>query len=216
MKNVLRIKVGEKVIALDNLGNEYLVEIGSSQETIEGYILEKKKNEGEPSIHLTLLFALAQREKVEWIFQKGTEIGVSRFIPLVTERSLVRENDSRGSKLSRWRSILKEAAEQSGRGLIPELENPASFSQGLDSLKQLDLGLIAWEQEKEKKLKEFLLDHQVQKMGVLIGPEGGFTAEEHQQAVARGWISISLGRRILRMETAAVVASSLIINYYEK
>ena len=211
MKTVLRIKAGEKVEALDNKGNEYLVEIEVSKEAIEGKILGKKKNGREPSIHLTLLFTLAQREKVEWILQKGTEIGVSRFVPLVTERSLVRQAESVESKIERWKSILKEAAEQSGRGLIPELEKPVSYSRGLDCIKELDLGLIAWEQEKEKGLKEILLEKQFYKIGVLIGPEGGFTDEEQKQAIALSWKSISLGRRILRMETAALVASALII-----
>ncbi len=216
MKNVLRIRAGEKVIALDNLGNEFLVEIESGQQDLNGKILSKKKNEGEPSVHLTLLFALAQREKVEWILQKGTEIGVSRFIPLVTERSLVRETGSVESKMERWKTILKEAAEQSGRGIIPELEKPMSFSKGLELCKQLDLGLIAWEQEKDKGLKEILHNKEFQKIGVLVGPEGGFTEEEQQQAIAMGWKSISLGRRTLRMETASLVASALIINYCEK
>ena len=211
MKTVLRIKAGEKVEALDNKGNEYLVEIEVSKEAIQGKILGKKKNGREPSIHLTLFFALAQREKVEWILQKGTEIGVSRFIPLVTERSLVREAESVVSKIERWKSILKEAAEQSGRGLMPELEKPVSYSQGLDYIKELDLGLIAWEQEKEKELKEILLEKQFYRIGVLIGPEGGFTDEEQKQAIALNWKSISLGRRILRMETAALAASALII-----
>jgi 16S rRNA (uracil1498-N3)-methyltransferase len=216
MKNVLRIRTGEKVVALDNLGNEFLVEIEGGQQDLNGKILSKMKNEGEPSIHLALLFALAQREKVEWILQKGTEIGVSRFIPLVTERSLVREMSSVESKMERWKSILKEAAEQSGRGIIPELENPMSFSKGLELCKQLDLGLIAWEQEKDKGLKEVLHNREFQKIGVLVGPEGGFTEAEQQQAVAKGWKSISLGQRTLRMETASLVASALIINYCEK
>jgi 16S rRNA (uracil1498-N3)-methyltransferase len=216
MKNVLRIRAGEKVVALDSLGNEFLVEIENGQQDLKGKILNKKKSEGEPSIHVTLLFALAQREKVEWILQKGTEIGVSRFIPLVTERSLVRETGSVESKMERWKTILKEAAEQSGRGIIPELEKPISFSRGLEFIKQLDLGLIAWEQEKDKGLKEILHNKEFQKIGVLVGPEGGFTEEEQQQAIAMGWKSISLGRRTLRMETASLVASALIINYCEK
>jgi len=83
-------------------------------------------------------------------------------------------------------------------------------------MKHLDRGLIAWEQEKDKSLKEIMHEKPIHRIGVLIGPEGGFTDEEHQQAVARDWKSISLGRRILRMETAALVASALIINYCEK
>jgi 16S rRNA (uracil1498-N3)-methyltransferase len=216
MKNVLRIGAGEKVVALDNMGNEYLVEVGNIKQEIEGKILTTKKNHAEPSVNLTLLFALAQREKVEWILQKGTEIGVSRFIPLVTDRSLVRETGSVESKMERWNTILKEATEQSGRGIIPELENPMSFFKGLELVKHLDLGLIAWEQEKDKKINEILHNGEFRKIGVLVGPEGGFSEKEQQQAVAQGWKSISLGRRILRMETAVLVASALIINFCEQ
>jgi 16S rRNA (uracil1498-N3)-methyltransferase len=216
MRNVLRVRAGEKVVALDNLGNEFLVEIGSIQQVIEGKILNKKKNDTEPTIQLTLFFALAQREKVEWILQKGTEIGVSRFVPLITDRSLVRVANSSGSKMERWKTIIKEAAEQSGRGIIPELGAPLNFSRGLELGKLLDLGLIAWEQEKDKGLQEILNHGEFQRIGLLIGPEGGFSEEEQHQAIAQGWKSISLGRRILRMETAALVASAHIIYYCEK
>jgi len=216
MKNVLRIKPGEKVQVLDDKENEYLVEIETCEEEIHGKILGKQENKHETGVNLTLLFALAQREKVEWILQKATEIGVSRFIPLVTERSLVRETDLVESKLERWKSILKEAAEQSGRSLIPGLEKPVCFSHGLELIKQLDLGLIAWEQEKERGVKEILRNEHFHKIGVLIGPEGGFSQEEKQQAIAQGWKSISLGQRILRMETAALVACAQIIFTTEK
>ena len=216
MNNVLRVRAGEKVVALDNLGNEYLVEIEDGRSELRGKILDKKKNEAEPPVHLTLLFALAQREKVEWILQKGTEIGVSRFIPLATERSLVRETSSVESKMERWKTILKEAAEQSGRGMIPKLEKTVTYSNGLVQIAQLDLALIAWVQEKDNGLEDILRRKDVRRIGVMIGPEGGFAEDEYQQAVERGWKSISLGRRVLRMETAALVASALIINYFEK
>jgi 16S rRNA (uracil1498-N3)-methyltransferase len=215
MKNVLRIKAGEEVELLDNKGKEFLVRIEIDKDRWSGKIVEKRVVEGEPRIHLNLLFALTQREKVEWILQKATEIGVSRLIPLVTERSLVREVDSINSKIERWRSILKEAAEQSGRGLIPILEGAASFSQGLDYIEQLDLALIAWEEEKKEGLKEILQSGDHQKIGVMIGPEGGFSEEEHQQAINRGWKSVTLGKRVLRMETAALVACALIVNICE-
>ena len=216
MRQVLRIRAGEKVEVLDNLGNEYQVEINPFDDTLTGKILSKQKSTREPAIHLTLLFALAQREKVEWILQKATEIGVSRFVPLVTTRSLVQDSVTVESKMERWKLILKEAAEQSGRGLIPELVSARNFSEGLEMIQKLDLGLFAWEQEEKEGLQDILHRKELRRIGVIIGPEGGFTDEEYHQAVSAGWKSISLGRRILRMETAALVASALIISTFEK
>jgi 16S rRNA (uracil1498-N3)-methyltransferase len=216
MKNVLRIGVGEKVEVLDNLGKEYLVEIELSKDNPTGKIIEEKENESEPDVHLTLLFGLTQREKVEWILQKATEIGASQFVPLVTERSLIRGVGIVQSKLNRWRSILKEAAEQSGRGLIPDLENPVDFSQGLDYAKEIDLALFAWEGEEKEGLRKIMIEGQYRKIGLMIGPEGGFSEQEQQQAIKQGWRSITLGKRILRMETAALVGCALIIHTFEE
>jgi 16S rRNA (uracil1498-N3)-methyltransferase len=118
--------------------------------------------------------------------------------------------------MERWKLILKEAAEQSGRGLIPELVSARNFSEGLEMIQKLDLGLFAWEQEEKEGLQDILHRKELRRIGVIIGPEGGFTDEEYHQAVSAGWKSISLGRRILRMETAALVASALIISTFEK
>jgi 16S rRNA (uracil1498-N3)-methyltransferase len=215
MRHVLRIRNGETVIVLDNLGNEFEVEITQPGEPMSGRIVSKSKNKAEPPINLTLLVALAQREKMEWILQKGTEVGVSRFISVVTERSLVQDVNAIKGKMDRWRTILREAAEQSGRGIIPELSDAISFKNSLGLIAEFDLGLVAWEQEQEISLNSVFASKQSKKVGLMIGPEGGFTTQEYKEAIKNGWKSISLGKRILRMETAAVVASALIIAHYE-
>jgi 16S rRNA (uracil1498-N3)-methyltransferase len=216
MRHVLRIRNGETVIVLDNLGNEFEVEITQPGEPMSGRIVSKSKNKAEPPINLTLLVALAQREKMEWILQKGTEVGVSRFISVVTERSLVQDVNAIKGKMDRWRTILREAAEQSGRGIIPELSDAISFKNSLGLIAEFDLGLVAWEQEQEISLNSVFASKQSKKVGLMIGPEGGFTTQEYKEAIKNGWKSISLGKRILRMETAAVVASALIIAHYEQ
>ena len=216
MRQVLRIRNGETVIVLDNLGNEFMVEITQPGEPMSGRIVSKSKNKAEPPIKLTLLVAMAQREKMEWILQKGTEVGVTRFIPIVTERSLVQDVNAIKGKMDRWRAILREAAEQSGRGIIPELGDAISFKYSMGLIAEFDLGLFAWEQEQEISLNSVLASKQSKQVGLLIGPEGGFTTQEYKEAIQNGWKSISLGKRILRMETAVIVASALIIAHYEQ
>ncbi len=215
---VLRLTTGDLVTVLDGSGSEHIVRLLQIEhEQVEGEIITTQPASGEPHTVISLYVSMTQRVKFEWILQKGTELGVSTFIPVITSRSLVREASGDTNKVARWERILREAAEQSGRGKVPQLLPILPLSQALiDGKKWNTLCLIPWEKEAKGDLKDSMsnLDRGKQvSIAVLIGPEGGFTDDEASQAIKTGWIPISLGMRILRMETAALVAAALV--FYE-
>ena len=216
--SVLRLRSGQRLVVLDNRGDEYTVELEKiSQRAVAGKIIEQKPAQGEPACRLALYLCLAQREKFEWMLQKCTETGASTFIPVISSRSLVQDLAETNKKTTRWEKILQEAAEQSGRGLIPALKPTISLAQGLRQSQ--GKRIILWEQESSTSLRQALSnlspDH-LPEISMLVGPEGGFSVEEVHLAVQADWQPVSLGRRILRMETAAVVATALVIYELEK
>ena len=213
---VLRLKPGKEVQVLDNLGNEFLVSLTVvSDVACIGEIIDHKTSSVEAHVRLTMLLSLTQREKFEWMLQKCTEIGAASFLPVITSRSLVQQPGEVLSKYPRWQKIIREAAEQSGRGLLPELLAPQSLQAALAFGKSgNELCLVAWEAEHRITLKEIIVED-IQRVAMLIGPEGGLTQEEIHLAAQQGYIPISLGRRILRMETAAIVAAALLMNKFD-
>jgi 16S rRNA (uracil1498-N3)-methyltransferase len=216
IRDVLRMRPREHIIVLDNRGWEYEVALESvGKSEITGMVREKREATGEPAVEITLYQGLMKQDKFEWALQKCTEVGVKQFVPLITERSVIRTPDAiNPKKLTRWRSIITEAAEQSGRGLIPEVSPPINFEDGLANLAGFDCCLTASPQTQGKGINGALQGGNKgtpRTIALLVGPEGGFTQEEMDSARTHGAIAISLGRRILRAETAAVVAASLIL-----
>jgi len=216
IRRVLRLTAGDRVFVLDGSNNEMLVELEEVADfNVTGDIVSRKKNKAEPDVKVTMLVALTQRDKFEMILQKCTEIGASAIIPIITSRSLIQDFNKASSKLDRWRNIIREAAEQSGRGRIPELSSPLKYDTGLqNAAKKNDLLLMPWENEDGLTLKDKLSesthrDHKT--IAILIGPEGGFSYEEVQKAQQTGFVSLSLGPRILRMETAAMITLAFVL-----
>lgn len=215
---VLRLRIGEKVAALDNQGWEFLVElIEINPAQVNGRILGKQAVSGEPPVYLHMFLCLSQREKFEWMLQKCTEAGAVEFTPVLSSRALVQDFPSLENKYPRWTRIIQEAAEQSGRGRIPRLNEPVKYDAAMQIANaHSTICLLAWENEKTLRLADALTG---QKPGaavsLLIGPEGGLSPEEAELAVSLGWRSVSLGRRILRMETAALVAAALTVEWFE-
>lgn len=214
--NVLRLRAGDHIIVLDNHGAEFdvaLTAAGSSE--VKGQVLEKRAATGEPKLQLTLYQSLLSRDKFELVLQKCTEVGVSRFVPVITRRSIVQNVDGvKPSKLIRWQRIIAEAAEQSRRGRIPELTEPLMLEKATDQLADFDCRLIASAEAEGVGLGSCLRACDLgggARIALLIGPEGGFTGAEIERFAASGGSVFSLGRRILRTETAAVVASSIIL-----
>ncbi len=206
---VLRLKQDELVIVLDNLGNQFEVRLEQldPRECI-GTIMNSKTVDTEPELNLHLMVAVTQREKFEWILQKCCELGVKKITPVITERSISISKSDFSKKKERWNRILKEAAEQSRRGMVPDLESPLNFDQAL--LEKAPRKLIAWENEQGTRLQDVFEGQSPEETVVCIGPEGGFSEQEIQSAIENGWQSFRMGKRILRMETAAIVVCALL------
>lgn len=209
MQRVLRMKQGDQFIALDNSGNEFLCEIEKITDgEIEAAILKKQQNISEPTPSITLYQALPKKMGLfEWVLQKGTEIGVSAFVPLITSHTERRVL----SKPDRLKKILCEAAEQSERGKIPELLEPMDFEKAIarnQSEKKILFhcrGEFPVLSEKIAELKTHTL------IGIFIGPEGGFSTAEIEKAQSNGISIYSLGPRILRTETAGIIAATILL-----
>jgi 16S rRNA (uracil1498-N3)-methyltransferase len=154
---------------------------------------------------------------MDLIVQKSTELGVIRIIPLKTERSIVKvKPDKEDNKVARWQRIAKEAAEQSGRLIIPMVEGIMEYRDLFAIKNEFDLCIMLWEMEKEKTIKKvFQENKEVKRMLILIGPEGGFSHEEAETAKCEGFITATLGNRIVRTETASIATLSMLNYEYE-
>lgn len=215
LRHVLRLRSGARIVVLDDRGWEYEVELLTVEhKAARGTICERRPAAGEPSVRVTLAQALLKKDNFEWVLQKGTEIGVTRFVPLITARTVAAGDEGIGlAKRERWARIVREAAEQSRRGALPVIEAPSTLSAALNSL-SADLTLIAWEEERATSLRDTLArlrEVDAPQVTIFVGPEGGFTAEEVAQARACGAVAVSLGTRILRAETAATAAALLVL-----
>jgi 16S rRNA (uracil1498-N3)-methyltransferase len=214
--HVLRMRSGEVVEVLDGQGFIYRVQIkiDIDQKDISGKILEKTPVTTEPKVSITLYFGMTSRDKVEWILQKGTEIGVSQFSPFISSRSLVQSTDLSEKRIMRWERIIREAAEQSHRGKLPSLLSPKDYEDSLKEISdQYDLSLIAWEAAETAagSLRESITNFTGLKVALFVGPEGGFSDGEIETAKKSGCQVVSLGERILRMETAALVFPAVVL-----
>lgn len=213
ISKVLRGRAGDKIICCNGTGLDCLAEITEIEASkVTARILHFLEDNREPQIQLVLAQALPKSDKMELIIQKGTEIGVSAFLPFTSERTIVQLNDKKEQKRGeRWRKIAKEAAEQSHRSIIPELLPTVSFKELLRLVNQ-QLSLFAYENERTSTLYKALENQKnPTKILLIIGPEGGFTEKEAADIQASGAISVSLGKRILRTETAGLVGAANIL-----
>jgi 16S rRNA (uracil1498-N3)-methyltransferase len=212
---VLRMKPGEKLLLCDGKGGEYTAQIlRTSRSEIVTEIMSESHQQI-PYPHVTLGQGLPKTDKMDWIMQKGTELGVEAIVPLVTERTILRLKDEE-KRITRWQKICREAAMQSARVNIPRVSRTIFFRDFLSTLDPgpLTLLLLLW-QEGVQPVKEVLRNNDdVKKIVVLIGPEGGFSAAEAEMAKARGFHPVSLGLNILRTETAAIAVLSMIMYEY--
>ena len=214
---VLRLRERDRVVVLDNSGVEHEVELHTlAKRSVRGIICQTRPVYSEPHTHLTLYMALLKGKKLDFVLQKGTELGVSRFVPFLSRRSVMGSLKNLGTgKVVRWERIVREAAEQSGRGCLPEVVEPQSFEMALGEARASGvLSLIAWEMAGGWSLKQALYPADASRptqVNLFIGPEGGFEKQEIQQAQRYGVQPITLGPRILRAETAALVAVSAVL-----
>lgn len=212
LKNVMRNKPGDRIIVCNEDGYDYVCEIQEMNHyQIDCKLVEKSRSQGEPKTRITIAQSLVKGDKFEWIVQKGTEIGAGSFQPFRSVRSVVKINAQKETKKrERWQRIAKEAAEQSHRGKIPKVEPVLSWTALLDEIEKFSLALIAYEKG-GIPLNQVMTESHAEEILLLIGPEGGFTEEEINEAHTRGAIPITLGPRILRTETAPLVALSCML-----
>ena len=176
-------------------------------------ILDKQKFTREPILQITLYQGVPKQGKMEEIIQKSTELGVHAVVPVLTERSIVDDKKSVDKKADRWQKVAAEAVKQCRRGMIPAVENTVCLKDAVDGFAGFDLVLFPYEDEKEKSIKEVLrgLTEKPEKAAVVIGPEGGFSAEEADLITAAGGVSVTLGKTILRTETAGPAALAMVL-----
>lgn len=216
--SVLRCRKGDDLIVFDGGANCFkttILKIGRREVTVE--VTEKFLCNLESPLHIILAQALLKGEKMDLVIQKTTELGVTEILPVITSRSQLRET----RKLSRWRKIAEEASRQSGRSVIPVVHEPVGFGSIFsDRASLFNAGLILYEENGMKLSKAVEVLKQTSNPAippltkgavlVVIGPEGGFTGEEIALARGKGLLVISLGQRILRAETAAISAVTLV------
>jgi 16S rRNA (uracil1498-N3)-methyltransferase len=202
---VLRLQVGAEICVFDGRGTEIdarIVRIAAGGAELE---LGERRLVAIPAVSITLLQALPRADRMDLIVQKTTELGVTKIVPVVSERSVV----APPGKHRRWQVIAQEAARQSGRADVPEISAPASLSQALDALEPMPARLVLWEEEHSLPMRRALSQGPSGAVALLVGPEGGFAAAEVERARAHAFLSVGLGPRILRVETAALVAVAL-------
>jgi 16S rRNA (uracil1498-N3)-methyltransferase len=213
MRNVLRLRAGDVVAALDGSGREFVVKIGElSAGRAAGEILETRTPDTEAPVRLTVIQGLPKGERLDFILQKCTEIGAAEFVIMESARSVPRvASDKLPARLQRWNAIVREAAEQSGRTRLPTVEGILSFDAAVERAKMCDAAFIAWEGERETTLLSRMPRiRRAKSVAYLVGPEGGFTEAEIARAKTGGIAPVSLGPRVLRTETAAMVGAALI------
>jgi 16S rRNA (uracil1498-N3)-methyltransferase len=207
LATVLRCKAGEPLTVKDNRGGAYAATIiGVGKKEVQVEILERLQLDTESPLRISLLQSMLKGEKMDFVIQKTTELGVKEIRPVLTERSQITET----RKLPRWRKIAEEASRQSGRNIIPVIHEPVDFSSLFRGvIRQTGDGIIFWERGGEAfpaALAEFSRSPSI---SLFTGPEGGFSENEMSQARAGGFVSATLGKRILRAETAAIAAVSI-------
>lgn len=222
IRNVLRMRTGEEVILCDGMGTDYLCRLKDlKKESVTAEIITKSLSETELPARLVLFQGMPKKDKMELIIQKAVELGVCEIVPVITKRTVVKPSEEKKEikKRERFQAIARAAAMQSMRGIIPEVAKELSFSDALKKAGTLDAVLIPYEEAKgieyTREVLAKLVADGAKSVGIFIGPEGGFEQEEVREAVSMGAYCITLGHRILRTETAGLVALSLLMTAFE-
>ncbi len=209
VRDVLHLHTGEQLILLDNSGDEFVAEVTRvERKMVEVQVVERRAGKSESPVGIMLCQGLLKSARFEWILEKGTELGVSVFSPILCQRSTAGLEDAGSAKIQRWQRILQEATEQCGRARLPKLLPIRPLTHALEHTPTTALALMPWEEEHSQSLRNVLRSSNGQEKTVMlfIGPEGGLTSEEVQLAQQHGVQSVTLGQRILRAETAALAA----------
>ncbi len=205
---VLRLKDGEEVLACDGQGNECLCEIFAGDLLVK----ERRESETEAAVSVSVYMAFPKADKLEHVIQKATELGAAEIVAFPSARCVSRPDEkSLKKKLERWQKIAVSAAEQSGRGRIPRVILLGSFKEALERGARADKALLFYENERAVTLKMALSSGEYKTAALLTGPEGGLEEKEVSQAKDAGWEICTLGKRIMRCETAPLCALSAVM-----
>ena len=214
MIKVMRLAEGDAVDVSDSMEWEYKTEIVSiDADEVLLSIVDKQKFAREPEVRVTLFQGVPKAGKMETIIQKCVELGVYAIVPVFMERTVVVEKGNFGKKLDRWQKISDEAVKQCKRGVIPQIEEQCSFKEMLPQLTDFDLILFPYENETGYSIKDCLrsipADQKPETVAIVIGPEGGFADKEAEMMDQAGAARVTLGKTILRTETAGMAALAM-------
>ena len=211
---VLRLKEGDIIEISDSAEWEYKAEIQFiDRDVVETVILDKQKFAREPEIQVTLFQGIPKQSKMETIVQKCVELGIYSIVPVFMDRTVVVDKGKFDKKIQRWRKVSSEAVKQCRRGIIPKVCDAVKSKELPDMLREYDLILFPYENEAGRTIKDSLkqLTYKPETVAIIIGPEGGFSDKEAESLKAAGADSVSLGRTILRTETAGPAALSMVM-----
>jgi 16S rRNA (uracil1498-N3)-methyltransferase len=219
--HVLRLRAGEAIIVLDNSGWEIETRLVSiERQAVRGEVMRRRLAGGEPRTKISIYQGVLKSRNLELVLQKGTELGVVEFVPIITERCVISDLDAVEKKHDRWEWIIQEAAEQCRRGRKPSLSPVMLFSRACERARQQGgLALILRAEESDASLRQLLREAPPDyerswppiTISLFIGPEGGFARDEVDQAQRYRMVPVKLGPRILRAETAGLVAAGAIL-----
>ncbi len=208
---VLRFQVGDEITCCDGMGNDYISKIKAlDKKEVVCEIVSKRKADTEPEIKVVLIQGVPKAAKMDYIIQKTTELGISEIYPCEMSRCVSKIDGIK--KIERWQKISREAAKQSGRGIVPEVHEPISISEAIEVLKSVDVAFVPYECDEGNKLRPILNSVKKPKSAAfIIGPEGGFDKSEIDEIIKNGIHTVSLGKRILRTETAGEAVLSMVM-----
>lgn len=223
IRKVLRMKEGDELTVSDGDGTDYFCRIRSiSEEVVVCDIVDSWTSYVELPVKLHLFQGLPKADKMELIIQKAVELGAYEIVPVAMSRSIVKLDEKKaGKKTARWQGISESGAKQSGRAIIPEVKSPMSYKSALEYAKTLDAIIVPYEKADGIEVSRELIsklcsDENIKSIGIFIGPEGGFAEKEIEQALEAGATPITLGRRILRTETAGLAVLSILMYQLER
>ncbi len=211
LARVLRLRRGDRVVLTEGGEREFEVELtGVGANAVTGVVRGDRPSPPEPAIEVVLYQSLIRPNRFDLAIEKGTELGVARFVPVIN--ALSQTDEASQGRAERWRRLVVEAAEQCGRGRLPAIDPPLPFEEALAGAP--GLLVVPYEAERANRLAEYLrsLPERPRTVSLFIGPEGGYADEEIALASESGAALVTLGRQVLRSETAAVVAAAIVLH----
>ncbi len=215
LRDVLRLKPGDRVCLFDGTGHEYLAEIGETlKDEVSLTLLDHLAYESESPVQITLVQAFLKDGKMDTLVRQVSELGIGRWLPFLAARSVARPDGERlKSRKERWIKIVREALKQCGRSRLPEISDTVSFKEAISMVSDCDVKILFWEKS-DTPLSDMVQDLRstnadCRSVCLCLGPEGGFVDAEVEEAVNQGFRTLSLGPRILKADTASVAACVL-------